>query len=352
MDRTPNLSLPYITAAQAQKHLTHNQALRDLDGLVQLSVLDRDLAAPPGSVVDGARYVVAPGASGAWSGHVGEIAVGRDGGWAFHVPGEGWLAWVVDEARICVWDGADWSVVEANPPSELQNLHLLGIETSADATNRLSLKSPASLFDHAGAGHRHKINKATAGDTASLLFQTGYQGRGEIGIAGDDDLRIKVSADGTAWHEAVVVDRASGAVSLPNSRFVEPHVFSARVADHLTVYANGAVIQLTPQTDPSDGFSSTTNAWILPADGSYFVALTLVAKSFTDVRTGISVLGGPGVGLITRAISNTTATPTFTAQGIYSGAAGDAIWLTAFNPTAGTTSSYWLETRVSIVRVA
>lgn len=352
MDRTPNLSLPYITAAQAQKHLTHNEALRDLDGLVQLSVLDRDRATPPGSVVDGARYVVAPGASGAWSGHVGEIAVGRDGGWGFLVPGEGWLAWVVDEARLCVWDGAAWSVVENASPSELQNLHLLGVETTADAINRLAVKSPASLFDHAGAGHRHKINKATAGDTASLLFQTGYQGRGEIGLTGDDDLRLKVSGDGTAWHEALVVDRATGAVSLPNSRFVEPHAFSARITDHLTVYANGAVIQLTPQTDPSGGFSSTSNAWTLPADGSYFVALTLVAKSFTDVRTGISVLGGSGAGLITRAISNTTATPTFASQGIYTGAAGHTIWLTAFNSSAGTTSSYWLETRVSIFRVA
>ena len=39
-DATTNLLLPYILAAQAQKHVTHNEALRLLDGLVQLSVLD------------------------------------------------------------------------------------------------------------------------------------------------------------------------------------------------------------------------------------------------------------------------------------------------------------------------
>ncbi len=42
-DATTHLLLPYILAAQAQKHVTHNEALRLLDGLVQLSVLDRDL---------------------------------------------------------------------------------------------------------------------------------------------------------------------------------------------------------------------------------------------------------------------------------------------------------------------
>jgi len=54
-DATTHLLLPYILAAQAQKHVTHNEALRLLDGLVHLSVLDRDLTAPPGSPADGDR---------------------------------------------------------------------------------------------------------------------------------------------------------------------------------------------------------------------------------------------------------------------------------------------------------
>ena len=46
------------TAAQAQKHVTHNEALRILDTLVQLAVLDRDLTAPPGSPAEGERWIV------------------------------------------------------------------------------------------------------------------------------------------------------------------------------------------------------------------------------------------------------------------------------------------------------
>jgi len=67
-DTTTKLLLPYILAAQAQKHVTHNEALRLLDGLVQLSVFDRDLTAPPGSPNDGDRYIVASGATGDWAG--------------------------------------------------------------------------------------------------------------------------------------------------------------------------------------------------------------------------------------------------------------------------------------------
>ena len=53
MDDTPNLGLPYIMAAQSQKHVTHNEAIRVLDAMVQLAVLDRDLSAPPVSPAEG-----------------------------------------------------------------------------------------------------------------------------------------------------------------------------------------------------------------------------------------------------------------------------------------------------------
>lgn len=78
-DATPNLILPYILAAQAQKHVTHNEAVRMLDALVQLAVADRSLAAPPASPAEGARYIVAPSPTGAWSGHANHIAAYQDG---------------------------------------------------------------------------------------------------------------------------------------------------------------------------------------------------------------------------------------------------------------------------------
>ena len=53
---------------------------------------------------------------------------------------------------------------------------------TADATNRLSINAPASLFNNAGAGHQVKLNKAAATHTGSFLFQTGFSGRDEFGL--------------------------------------------------------------------------------------------------------------------------------------------------------------------------
>ena len=68
MDQTANLALPYIMPAQAQKFVSHNEALARLDAIVQLAVLDRDLATPPASPAEGDRYIGAASASDAWSG--------------------------------------------------------------------------------------------------------------------------------------------------------------------------------------------------------------------------------------------------------------------------------------------
>jgi hypothetical protein len=87
---TPNLGLPFLMAAQAQKHVTHNEALRALDALVHLAAIDRDATTPPISPEDGDRYIVAVGGAGAWEGHDLEIAAYQDGAWAFFEPLVGW----------------------------------------------------------------------------------------------------------------------------------------------------------------------------------------------------------------------------------------------------------------------
>lgn len=213
---TPNLRLPYILSAQAQKHVTHNEAIRALDALVQIAVASRTVSAPPAAPTDGVRYIVPDGAAGAWSGFAPHIAAFQDGAWVRYVASEGWLVWVEDEDRLYAFDGSAWT------PTGGQSVNpapLVGVNATADTTNRLSVSSPATLFSHAGSDHRHKINKATAADTASLLYQTAFSGRAEMGLAGDDNFHVKVSADGTAWKEALVVDRNTGAITFPFTTF-------------------------------------------------------------------------------------------------------------------------------------
>lgn len=105
---TPRLSLPLIQASQAQKEVTHNEALILLDALVQPSVINR-ITQDPSALTpsDGDRYIVASGAIGEWAGHDGEIAV-YFSGWLFAAPAEGWIMY--DEAND-VWvlyDGSAW----------------------------------------------------------------------------------------------------------------------------------------------------------------------------------------------------------------------------------------------------
>ena len=207
MDVSPNLKLPFILPSQAQKHVTHNEALLALDATVQLSVIDRDLAAPP-AAVDGERYIVAASPSGAWTGHANHVAAFQDGVWNFYPPAPGWLAYVADENAILLWNGSAWTNSLAE--TALATITKLGVNAGADTTNRLSVSSEAILFNHAGAGMQLKLNKATAGQTASLLYQTNWSGRAEMGLAGDDHFRIKVSADGSTWNEAFRADAATG----------------------------------------------------------------------------------------------------------------------------------------------
>lgn len=104
---TPNLALAELAAAQSQPHVTHNQALRALDAVVQLSVISAVETGPPGGPTDGDRYIVASTGTGAWTGHGGEIAyyVAAAAEWRFLDPGPGWLAYDLATSQLKIFSG-------------------------------------------------------------------------------------------------------------------------------------------------------------------------------------------------------------------------------------------------------
>lgn len=210
------LDLPYIQPAQAQKHVTHNEAIATLDALVQLSVQSRDMATPPVGGTAGDRYLVAAAATGDWAGHDHAIAqLSQNGDWLFFAPRTGWTAYVQDINAQAVFDGTAW--VDLSPQiDEIQNAHAIGVGTTADAVNRLAIASEASLLTHAGGGHQLKINKAAIGETASLLFQNNWSARAEVGLAGTDALQIKTSDNGGGWNVALQCDPVTGQVQFPS----------------------------------------------------------------------------------------------------------------------------------------
>jgi hypothetical protein len=72
---SPLLALPYLQPAQAQKHVTHNEALQLLDAMVQLRVQGWGVTLPPVSPAAGDVWEVGAGATGLWAGQGGRLAL-------------------------------------------------------------------------------------------------------------------------------------------------------------------------------------------------------------------------------------------------------------------------------------
>lgn len=108
---TTLLALPYIAAAQAQKHVTHNEALRMLDGIVHLAVQASGATVPPGSPGAGDRYLLGASPTGVWSGQAGKLAVYADEAWWFATPRTGWLAYDRGSDQLLVLKASGWTAV-------------------------------------------------------------------------------------------------------------------------------------------------------------------------------------------------------------------------------------------------
>jgi hypothetical protein len=294
-DATTHLLLPYILAAQAQKHVTHNEALRILDGLVQLSVLDRDLTAPPGSPADGDRYIVGSGATGDWAGWDLNVALWTDGAWLRLPPRTGWRAWVEDEGLLLVYDGAGWI---GTTPARCRTSRCSGLGTTADASNPFSAKLNAALWTaktvaEGGTGDLfYTMNKEAAGDDLGLTLQTGFVTKALVGLFGSDSFRLAVSADGSTFFDGLSVDNATGIVDQPRL----PRFKAYTNYDNYVGVGTWTKIGLN-NTDYNDqgAFDAANNHFVAPVDGTYLFGATLLYKinaSATARMRGRLVLNG------------------------------------------------------------
>lgn len=110
MSDTTRFSLPLLQAAQAQKHVTVNEALTRLDGLMQLHLLSVTENTPPLTPQDGDAYVVANSAVNDWAGFEGDIALYVSGGWVFVPVTLGMRAYIADQNGWAGYDGTAWQM--------------------------------------------------------------------------------------------------------------------------------------------------------------------------------------------------------------------------------------------------
>lgn len=301
-DSSPRLALPFILPAQAQKHVTHNEAIERLDALVQLVFEGVDADTPPGAPIEGETWGIGAAPTGLWENNAGDVAAFHNGGWIYLTPAEGWLGWDKSADTGRVYTGTTWAPADGGSGAAFdgQNLSGVGIQTSWDATNRLAVASDATLLNNAGTGHQLKINKASAADTASLLFQTGFSGRAEMGTSGNDDFAIKVSPDGASFTTALALKAGSGVAEV---RAISggPHVIANDAATLIsTPTIAGFALITVAGSDPRHDVSAIIVQDTGPTPGLTSLFATPLVDILSGVLTGTSSNDGSvGVSAVT-----------------------------------------------------
>lgn len=177
MGNSPRIGLAYLDAAQAQKHVTMNEALARLDMAVAGRAETMMLATPPVSPLEGEAHIVPAGAAGAWAGHDGKVAAFINGGWEFLVPWAGWRLWVAAEGGEAVFDGTDWRVV-SQPTGPGGAFTLLGqAEIDHAVTAGTTSATTAFIPDKA----------IVLGVTARVIEEIGGVTSWSLGVSGSPD---------------------------------------------------------------------------------------------------------------------------------------------------------------------
>ena len=156
-DTTARLALPLLRAGQAQKEMTHNEALARLDLAVQARVETMGLDVPPADPAAGACWIVGPAPTGAWAGNADALAGWTADGWRFLAAAEGMSVWVADQAVRARYSGGAWRVGE-----------LAGKQLSIDGVKVIGVRA-AAIADPAGGTTIDAEARATIGAILAAL---------------------------------------------------------------------------------------------------------------------------------------------------------------------------------------
>lgn len=217
MSNSHHLSLPYVQASQAQKHVTVNEALQKLDALVQLSALSRALSSPPESPVVGARYIVGDSATDDWAGWENSLAHFEDGAWVEYIPANGWQCWVDDEAYLVTYFDEEWqggrskTILGQTPAGSQLAVHSTEIEhvVLAGTTNITSLIIPNKAMVMGLTG---TVVSALIGPTdwALGVGADNFRYGNSLGVAASSTVIGMSASPLTYWADTPIVVRANG----------------------------------------------------------------------------------------------------------------------------------------------
>lgn len=141
---TELLALDEISSSQAGKEITHNTALRQIEGRM-IRAKDKDLTTPPASPANGDTYIIPSGATGVWSGKTNQIAHFFGGAWTYWTPIEGTRLWLNDEDLVYVFNGTAWVTLTVATAAQNANLVYAGPTSGAAAAPAFRALIPLDL---------------------------------------------------------------------------------------------------------------------------------------------------------------------------------------------------------------
>ncbi len=314
MANTPRLSMPYLVAGQAQKEISHNDALNDMDSLAQMSVINKTTATPPATPAEGDSYIIASSPTGAWAGNANAV-VSYYSGWRIKTPKAGWLAYVQAEGVFYLYDGSAWNMYKgvvplgsASAPSYSfvgdsdTGVYSPGANQWAVATSgtlRFSVDASGNAsFTGTIASAAHYITS-----NSSSAFVVGANGATNPAFQVDDSmssqnagLKLVAGASGTAPQLQVTSPDANQAlvfITKGNSPFR---------------FSNSSTVVATPNTDPTikirNTSSTTNNASVLQFENTAGVAVAQIdgVNESHSVKTGSMVFYTGVSGTLTQAM--------------------------------------------------
>ncbi|MEM9318327.1 MAG: DUF2793 domain-containing protein [Pseudomonadota bacterium] len=184
MADTQQLNLPLLSASQAQKHVTVNEALIRLDGMVQLRLQSVTDTIPPAVFSEADAYGVPAGATGLWAGQEGRIAIAVNGGWDFIDPRIGFQAYVIDAGAAAIFDGMDWRIGGLTFTPNRAGLNVSSVEIDQPITSGSSVTTAPIIPERAIVfGVTGVITAAITGASAWRIGVTGEDQRYGSGLS-------------------------------------------------------------------------------------------------------------------------------------------------------------------------
>ncbi|WP_342269473.1 DUF2793 domain-containing protein [Rickettsia endosymbiont of Orchestes rusci] len=129
MTYTNRLKLPLIHNGQAQKEITHNEALNMLDILVNSVIQEVNITSPPESPRPGQLYIVGLEPTGEFKNQSNKIAQRLDNSWRFVIPHK-WLEVTHNkDGTKYRFTGKNWEQIDVSAlsvtPVQVQNDYLI-----------------------------------------------------------------------------------------------------------------------------------------------------------------------------------------------------------------------------------